>query len=492
MIKPYRQQGRTLTQTPDHSQQLGPGKVNMKFLLLIPDGVGVRNFVLGDFLRQASEKGQVFALHVFPENLLATYSNGLGSNVQWQPLVPYGDKPLSFTLRNALSYAQMYWADTQAMRYNRRLPVSGSWRTRTAIHTAQLVGRAAASSRGIKMLDRWHCSAVDRMPAVEHYRRLFKEIKPSVLFCSHQRPLTILPPVLAAKSLGIPTATFIFSWDNLTSKGRIAAPFDHYLVWSEQMRRELLHYYPEVSFEQIHIVGTPQFDPYANGKMLWPREEFFSRVGADPLRPLICYSGGDPGTCPEDPEHARVLLDLIRAGRIHKNPQVLLRPMPVDDGSRYNNVRRDYPELIYLQPTWLHTEDGNWSHVIPLLEDVQFLANLANYADLNVNLASTMTLDFAIHNKPIVNIAFDVASPPPFGKPLWDYYYRFEHYRPVVELGAARFARSPEELADHVNAYLKDPNLDSDNRRRLVELEVGVPLGQSTQRIVEVLETIIS
>lgn len=462
----------------------------MNLLLLVPDGVGVRNFILGDFLRQAVEKGKVHALHVFPENLVTTYSEGLGPKVQWQPLVPYGDKPLSFTLRNALSYAQMYWADTQAMRYNRRLPVSGSWRTRTAVHTAQFVGRAAASPRGIKVLDRWHCSAVDRMPAVEYYRQLFKEIKPSVLFCSHQRPLTILPPVLAAKSLGIPTATFIFSWDNLTSKGRIAAPFDHYLVWSEHMRRELLHYYPDVSFQQIHIVGTPQFDPYANGKMLWPREEFFSRVGADPLRPLICYSGGDPGTCPEDPEHARVLLDLIRTGRIIGNPQILLRPMPVDDGIRYSNVRRNYPELIYLQPAWLHTEPGNWSRVMPLLEDVQFLANLTNYADLNVNLASTMTLDFAIHDKPIVNIAFDVASPPPFGKPLWEYYYRFEHYRPVVEMGAARFARTPDELADHVNAYLKDPNLDSNNRRRLVEFEVSLPLGRASQSIVEVLETI--
>ena len=44
--------------------------------------------------------------------------------------------------------------------------------------------------------------------------------------------------MLAAKSLGIPTATFIFSWDNLSSKGRIAAPFDYYLVWSEHMGDE--------------------------------------------------------------------------------------------------------------------------------------------------------------------------------------------------------------------------------------------------------------
>ena len=71
-------------------------------------------------------------------------------------------------------------------------------------------------------------------------------------------------------------------------------------------------------------------------------------------------------------------------------------------------------------------------------EDMQFLSNLTHHADLNLNLGSTMTLDFAVHDKPVVNIAFDVADPPPFGRPVWEFFYRFEHYRPVVELGAAR------------------------------------------------------
>ena len=103
---------------------------------------------------------------------------------------------------------------------------------------------------------------------------------------------------------------------------------------------------------------------------------------------------------------------------------------------------------------------------------------------------STMTLDFALRDRPVVNIAFDVGNPPPFGIPLWEFFYRFEHYRPVVEMGAARCARSPEELADHLSAYLKDPSLDSGARRRLVEFEVGVPVGQAKGHIVEAIRTI--
>ena len=89
------------------------------------------------------------------------------------------------------------------------------------------------------------------------------------------------------------------------------------------------------------------------------------------------------------------------------------------------------------KPRWIHDGSGDWSRVVPLPEDVSFLADLVRHADVNINVASTMTLDFAVRDKPVVNVAFDVADPPPFGVPLWEHYYRFEHYRPVVELVAS-------------------------------------------------------
>lgn len=457
----------------------------MSVVLLIPDGVGVRNFLIGSFLHQASARGACHVLHVIPENLLSTYRNGVGERVKWSPMLPFRESPVSSMLRYALGYAHQYWADTQAMRYVRSRKPTGSWRTKAIHYAAKMVGRAAASQAGVQMLDNLHCRAAGKLPEVEQYRRLFEQIKPSVIFCSHQRPPSVIPAVLAARSLGIPTATFIFSWDNLSSKGRIAAPFDHFFVWSELMRKELTAFYPDVQADRIHVVGTPQFDPYADTALRWTRSEFFSRIGADAARPLICYSGGDTSTAPEDHLHVRLLMDLIRKGEIKSRPQVLLRPAPVDDGSRYDEVRRDYPELIYARPAWIHAAPGDWSQTLPLPEDVQFLANLTRHADLNVNLASTMTLDFAIHDKPAVNIAFDMADPPVHGYPLWDYYYRFEHYQLVVEMGAARFARSAADLATHVNAYLDDPSLDREARRRFVELEVGLKPGASSREIAD-------
>jgi hypothetical protein len=461
----------------------------MTSVVLLPDGVGVRNFLLTDFIRAMSQADDVWMLHVVPDHLLPVYQP-LAGRARSVRLTPYTEGLAATALRYTLAYAHMFWADTRAMRFSLGLGTRGSWRTRMLHRTAKAAGAVAASRRGIRLLARAHAAAVSRSPNVAEYVRLFQEIRPEVLFCSHQRPPVVIPAVVAARSLGIPTATFIFSWDNLCGKGRIPAPFDHFFVWSPHMRDELRTYYPDVPLDRIHIVGTPQFDFYADPALMWTRDEFFARVGADPTRPLVCYSGGDIGNSPEDQAHLRLLLEHVRAGRIRRDTQVLLRPAPVDNGSRFEPVCRDYPEIIVKQPEWVRTGTHNWDQILPLPADAQFLTNLTRHADVNVNLGSTMTLDFAIHDRPVVNVAFDVASPPPFGTPLWEHHYRFEHYRPVIDLGAARFARSSDEMAAQVQAYLDDPGLDREGRRRLVELQLGRRPGESTAAVISALRTI--
>ena len=69
-----------------------------------------------------------------------------------------------------------------------------------------------------------------------------------------------------------------------------------------------------------------------------------------------------------------------------------------------------------------------------------------------------------------------------------DYIHQYEHYRPVNELGAARYAKTRSQLAEHVNAYLDDPSLDREGRQKFAEMQVSMPLGESRRRIVETLK----
>lgn len=466
----------------------------MTVVLLVPDGVGARNLLLGPFVRQLRRHAPVAVLHDLPEALLPAYEAAGGVPLAWHPLLRDGtgarDRLAAF-LGTAIARAHMRHVNTRAMRRKlARPPRDRRLARRVRSRAARLLGEAAASPGGIAALLRAQHAAVAAGARVARYEALFASLRPSIVCSSQQRAPIVLPAVLAARRLGIPTATFVFSWDNLTTKERIAAPFDHALVWSPRMAAELRRTHPEYRAARVHVVGSPQFDLHADASLLRSRAAFCASLGIDPARPIVCYSGGDTGTCPDDAHHLRLLLELVRDGRLRARPQVVLRPSPVDDGRRYEAVRRDHPELCVAAPAWVHARPGDWSRVAPLPDDPALLANLAHHAAVNVNVASTMTLDFALHDRPVVNVAFDATRPPPLGAPLADLYYRDDHYRPVVELGAARLARTPDELAQHVDAYLADPSLDREGRRRLVALQLAVSPGAAAARAVEALATI--
>jgi hypothetical protein len=455
----------------------------------MPDSVGVRNFVLGAPLRLLPELPLV--LHPFKNDQIERIGRSAGTEAIWQETLGEADNHLvTVLLRQSLGSAHKNWANTKAMRYSLTRPVRGSWRGRGAALAAQRIGRVFGSKSGIHALERIYHYWTQRSEEYFYYLELFKRRRPKVLLCTAQEAPEVLASVLAAKSLGITTVAFIVSWDNLTSKSRISAPFDHYLVWGDQMRSDLMAFYPEVRASQIHIGGSPQFDWYADRSLLQSRQDFCRQLGADPARPLVCYSGGDLDTCPEDPGHVRILMELIRAGLVQGSPQVILRPSPADDGSRYKEVLASYPELVYSPPRWQKVIFRNRTRSVPKIEDVHLLANLTYHSDVNVNLASTMTLDFSINDTPVVNIGFDVNKTPNGKGSLCDHYYTWDHYLPVITLRAARLARSPEELAQAISNYLRDPSLDREGRRRLVQMQLGVPVGQSSSNLAERLKTL--
>src|SRR5688500_3371439 len=130
----------------------------MRLLLLVPDGVGVRNFLQDAFVRRAVAAGEVGVLHAIPDALLGEYPALARPGVTAEPLVDSPGTGTLLVLRAALAYAQMYWADTQSMRVARRLPVRGSLRTRAAYGAARVLGASAAWPGGLATLDRLHRS----------------------------------------------------------------------------------------------------------------------------------------------------------------------------------------------------------------------------------------------------------------------------------------------------------------------------------------------
>jgi hypothetical protein len=287
--------------------------------------------------------------------------------------------------------------------------------------------------------------------------------------------------VQAAQWLGIPTATFIFSWDNLTSQGRIMPPYDYYLVWNRTIRGQLLQIYDSVKSDQVFVTGTPQFDFHFKPEFYWTREEFCARVGADPTRPIVLYSTGMANHMPGEPRVVEGIAAILEQMPELGPPQLLVRVYPKDRTGRFEQIKRSHPEILFPEVPW----EPAW--LTPKIEDAYLLTNTLRHAAAGINVASTISLELCMFDKPVINVSY---NPPGVDTGFVDYrrYYEFDHYRPLVESGAVAVARSETDLRDMLRKALTEPQAESRQRRSLIDSMFGNTLDSNAgTRIAEFL-----
>jgi hypothetical protein len=293
----------------------------------------------------------------------------------------------------------------------------------------------------------------------------------------------------AARLLGIPSAVMIRSRDNIAAKIQHLSDADLYLVWSGYLKHALLKMYPEIDPQRVRITGSPQFDYHLDPAYRIPREEFFERVGLSPHRPLVVYTLATPRLIDHEIEIAQHLADAAHAGRLAGRAQLLVRGHPRMFGSSHPLLHREYPEAKVWpkpEPAAYDSPQHNAVVVARLREDTPMHYATIAYQNVQVNICGTMTIDSAILDKPTVHVHYDLVANVPPGLRVETFYERSD-VKQMLSYGAARAAYSPEECIQHINAYLENPDLDAQGRRRAREEDCGPLDGRAGERIAALL-----
>ena len=93
----------------------------------------------------------------------------------------------------------------------------------------------------------------------------------------------------AARSLGVPSALCVGSWDHLSSKALLRQLPDRVFVWNEIQREEAIALHG-MSPEAVTVTGAQCFDQWFDRQPTLDREAFCRKVGLDPARPFILYA----------------------------------------------------------------------------------------------------------------------------------------------------------------------------------------------------------
>ena len=132
----------------------------------------------------------------------------------------------------------------------------------------------------------------------------------------------------AARRLGIRTALFVASWDNLTNKGLVKIQPDRVFVWNEIQRREAAELHG-LDPESVVVTGAQRFDGWFEQRPRWSRAEFCELVGLAPEKPYVIYLCSSPFIAPDEvPFVERLLERLRRDDSPLRDVGVLVRPHP--------------------------------------------------------------------------------------------------------------------------------------------------------------------
>ena len=459
-------------------------KTKPHILLVVPRGEAVRNFLYSDTLKVLSENARVTLLSVVDdEKFIARFRP---FTEQIIPLQYNSENPWLTRFRYLVHTAHYRWLWSKVAQnlweWRDSEAASGlAWLKR---RTWNALVRALAFQPTLEVLteiERWATWAVRPN---DYFVELFKELKPDLVFnCSHIHGEAGELPLKIAKRMGIPTAGFVFSWDNLTSRSRIFVPYDHFLVWHHFMKKQLLGIYRDIRPEQISITGTPQFDFHFKPQYLLSREELCRRIGIDPQRPFILYTTGVDQHFPDEHRTVQLVIDLLNKIKVGPKPQLVVRTYVKGTSAEMKAIAaKKLPDVVFPPVMW----EEKW--FTPMYEDLEIYSSLVRHCAMNINAASTVTLEAFLFNKPVINLGWD----PPGSQLPWCFRYwrhiEFDHFWPVATSGGTMVAKSEQDMEQMLIQGLTRPeSLKPAQDKFMGDMFHGSADGNAGRRVAEKL-----
>lgn len=298
-----------------------------------------------------------------------------------------------------------------------------------------------------------------------------------------------------ANRRGIPLMLAVVGWDNPSSQGLPGADVRYANVWSAVHQWELTAGV-DWPAENIHIGGMPLYDSYIDGRWLMSREDYFSLHGLDPERKLIAFAATALSVTP-NAHLVQVLADLIAQDAFSQPAQLLIRLHP-NHFKNFPHYREDAREIYAIAARHPHVHIVEPREMPGGLErysgeDYPEKASMLKHSDVLVTIYSTMVVEAALHDTPFVSACIESprgwADKGKFWVPLreiptWPTASR------VNALGAGRTVFTAEALRDAIEAYLADPTLDGENRRRFIVRELTWLHGEATEKTAEFIRQV--
>ncbi len=360
-----------------------------------------------------------------------------------------------------------------------------------------LIARRARYSRALRRFLVRIESAV--LPGNFH-TSIFKKYRPSLLILGS---IGVFPAdallIREAAAHHVKTISVVTSWDHTSAKGISGASQpERVIAMNNIIRKELIDYH-DVKDEKIFVGGVPQFDHYFK-PLKETKEEFCRRLSLSTSKKTILFATASPSLYCQNSLVLKAIVDAVLQNKIIHDIQIIVRLHPIYLANMSNlpikkkrDFKSDFKEMEALQDrysTLVHLDipqtTGDELFDIKA-EDAFHLASMLKYSDIMINFFSTLMIEAAIFDLPIINYAFGVFAMSHYintdlSASVWK---DASHIQNVLRTKGARIAYNEEELIAMINMYLENRSIDAEGRKTIVEEQCGPNRGTAGRAIGE-------
>ncbi len=447
------------------------------FFLNAPHNVEVKNFLRGDFYSLVKNDPAVrLVVFVSPDSLETHRRDFANERCIVEPVPDFGmDRQVAKKIFRMIALAS--------------IPTESMWIRQLATYRS---GGSFSGFMGRRLC--WflgHLKVWREILRFIEYRFFFEDRVWAIYFDRYRPDVVFAPSLMIeedtiflkqAKRRGIPSVGMVRSWDNFSTKLLLRIIPNILLVQNEIMRREAIMW-NDVSPERIRVVGFAQFSHYRDSSWHMTKEETARMIGLDPTKKwIVYYTGGLPTVVLAEETYTDHLEMLMRASErgLFSHALLAVRAHPTDPLGSDKKIE-GVPILDF---------GKNFTYQ---KEDMKLLLNLVRWTDVNINLGSTMSLESAIFNRPVVLVGFNGADDlkVPLHNRLSFALDHTTHYLYVQKTGGVWRVKTESELIYAVTGYLHDPALHKEGRSQIVSDLVGPIDGKTGERVFAALNSLI-
>jgi CDP-glycerol glycerophosphotransferase (TagB/SpsB family) len=255
------------------------------------------------------------------------------------------------------------------------------------------------------------------------------------------------------------------------------------ITWNDTNSKEV-EIFHDIKQKHIFTGGIAHWDQYFKKEAIWKdRISFCQKYSLHPDKKILFYALSGPRHYERRFDVIRGILETISSGQVAHPSQLLVRFHPIyveEDGTGktildhneniLNELILEYGELVKF---WIPKRPHMNQQDSLSMSDMLDMANAIRVSDLVIQEYSTLILESAIFDKPLINMSI--------------YYYgnlmHFTHLKHVFKYKSLRDVRTFEEFSKVTNNYLSDPSIDQQQRRSLFENEVAMNSGAAGSNI---------